>query len=83
MTLQEFISQKKLLSYPQRIALIDLLSKGCTKETKQKVKELVDNKFYSSFDQSLLAKKIVLSAQDVQFHGNLEDLRKFRKEHLK
>jgi hypothetical protein len=67
MNIQELINKRKSLSYAQETSLIDLLTYRCGSKTKEKMKEVIRNKFYSSFDKKEFSKYLEIGSVEVSW----------------
>lgn len=79
-TLQDFIDARKNLTAFYATRLIALLTTHSKKEHKEKIRQLVYNKFYSSFDGQEFSKKILIGNDKVIYHSGVkpEEIRLIR-----
>lgn len=82
MTIKEIIKNRKSLSFNQELKLIDILAYKCGKETKEQIKQLIRNKFYSSFQGKSFAEDFNITGVDVTYSGS-KSMAEIRKELLK
>jgi hypothetical protein len=83
MNFQQVINQRKFLTPYQEQSLITILGNGQSKEKKYKLKMLVQNKFYSIFDQHQFANRFFIYDAGVE-HGLKDDeLKQFRVDLIK
>ena len=83
MNFQQLINQRKFLTSYQEQSLIAILCNGQTKEKKHKLKMLVQNRFYTIFDQHPFAARFFIYDTGVEHGLKEEELKQFRVDLIK
>lgn len=65
MTLQDLINKRESLDNVQLTSLVDLIGFRQRKEVKRKIKEVLNNKFYTLFDETIFANKFEIKQTEV------------------
>jgi hypothetical protein len=79
MNLQELINKRLPLNNPQRDSLLYLLTRGCHSSMKAKLREALNNKFYTVFDGKHFCKNFTVRQDEIIFDGKVS-MSKIRQE---
>ena len=78
MNIQQLVDTRGSLNQLQFTSLVDMLIYKQRKKSKQAIREVLKNNFYTIFDENPFSKKFELHNEFVEFKGNDAELKAIR-----